>query len=259
MEFGILIGVLGLVTGFLSGLLGIGGGILMAPLLLYVLPLFGFPQLSMHTVAGLTIVQGLVACISGGITHKKSPFFSGALVAWMGIILFLASFGGGALSVVASNKLLLLIFSGMAVAASFIILFPNKADTEYPDISKFTFNRFRAVVVSGVVGFLGGLVGQGGSFILIPLMTAFVKIPTRIAIGSNLAIVFLASLAAFMGKAATFQINWLLSLPIVLSVVPGAYLGAHMSSKVSVNHLRKILAICIGLAAIRITVSAIGQ
>jgi len=259
MEIGVIIGVLGLITGFLSGLLGIGGGIIMAPLLLYVPPLLGFPQLSMHTVAGLTIVQGLVACISGGTTHKKSPFFSGTLVAWMGSILFLSSFGGGALSAVASNKLLLLIFSGMAVAASCIILFPNAAEAEYPDINTFSFNRFRAVIVSGVVGFLGGLVGQGGSFILIPLMTAFVKIPTRIAIGSNLAIVFLSSLAAFMGKAVTFQINWLLSLPIVLSVIPGAYLGARLSSKVSVIHLRKILAICIGLAAIRITVSAVSQ
>lgn len=39
---------------------------------------------SMHTVAGLTIVQRLIACIAGGLTHKKFPLFSGRLVAWVG-------------------------------------------------------------------------------------------------------------------------------------------------------------------------------
>lgn len=56
----LLIGALGLGTGFLSGLLGIGGGIVMAALLLYVPPIFGFEPLPMRIVAGLTIVQGLV-------------------------------------------------------------------------------------------------------------------------------------------------------------------------------------------------------
>ena len=54
----LLIAFLGMICGFFSGLLGIGGGIIMAPLLLYMPPLFGFEPLTMHIVAGLTIVQG---------------------------------------------------------------------------------------------------------------------------------------------------------------------------------------------------------
>jgi uncharacterized membrane protein YfcA len=258
MELLFFISILGLITGFLSGLLGIGGGIIMAPLLLYLPPLFGFAPLTMHTVAGLTIVQGLVACISGGLTHKKFQFFSGRLVAWMGIALFVASFAGGMASSITANELLLIIFALMALAASIIIIFPSKTDVEYPDITQFSFCRFRAVSVAGVIGFLGGLVGQGGSFILIPLMTSYMKIPTRIAIGSNLAIVFLSSFAAFLGKAATSQIEWLLVLPIVLTVIPGAYIGAHASRKLSVGNLRTILAVCIAIAAVRITISAVG-
>ena len=76
MEIYFLIGALGLISGFLSGLLGIGGGIVMAPLLLYAPPLFGMEPLTMQTVAGLTIVQGLVGCLAGLLTHRKFHFVS---------------------------------------------------------------------------------------------------------------------------------------------------------------------------------------
>ena len=243
MELYILIGLLAMVTGFLSGLLGIGGGIIMAPLLLYVPPLFGFAPLPMRLVAGLTIVQGLVACVAGGLTHRKFHYVSGRLTLWMGGSIFIAA--------------LLAVFALLAVVAALLIFVPVKEDSEDPDLEKLCFSRPRAVIAAGAVGLLGGLVGQGGSFILIPLMTSFVQVPTRIAIGSNLAIVFLSSLAAFLGKAATGQIAWALTLPIVLTVIPAAYLGGLASRRVPVAGLRLLLACVIAIAAVRIGFSVI--
>ncbi|MFP7753093.1 sulfite exporter TauE/SafE family protein [Thermodesulfobacteriota bacterium B35] len=254
-----IVGLLGVVTGFLSGLLGIGGGIIMAPLLLYVPPLFGCAPLPMQTVAGLTIVQGLAACISGGLTHTRHHFLSPSLVLWMGITLFASSFIGGASAGHIDNSHLLLVFAIMAFVAAVLIALPKRKEAEYPDLAHFSFNRLRALAVSVVVGFFSGLVGQGGSFILIPLMTVFVKVPTRIAIGSNLAIVFLSTLAALLGKALTAQIDWPLTLPIVATVLPAAYLGASLSRRVRVDTLRIILAVCIGLAALRIGLTALSS
>ncbi len=253
----LIIGALGGITGFLSGLLGIGGGIIMAPLLLYIPPLLGQPSFSMQTVAGLTIIQGLAACISGGLTHRKHHFLSARLVTWMGFTLFTASFAGGVSARHTDNNLLLLVFALMALIAAVLIILPGKQEEEYPEAGNLTFSRSRAVLVSVVVGFFGGLVGQGGSFILIPLMTLYVKVPTRIAIGSNLAIVFLSTLAAFLGKAITGQVAWPFTVPIVLTVVPAAFLGATFSQRVPVNTLRLILATCIALAAVRIGFSAL--
>ena len=101
--------------------------------------------------------------------------------------------------------------------------------------------------------------GQGGSFILIPLMTAFVRVPTRIAIGSNLAIVLLATTAAFIGKAVTGQVEWLLAAPLVLTVVPAAHLGGRVSRRVPVARLRRVLAILIAAAAVRIWMSVVSS
>lgn len=248
----VLIGVLGLGTGFLSGLLGIGGGIVMAPLLLYVPPLFGFESLPMRIVAGLTIVQGLVACISGALSHRQFRMVSDRLSLYMGISIFIGAMVGGVGSGLVSNEILLFLFAVLAFSAAFLMLAPVKTDSDNPDVECLTFHRWRAVTTASGVGLLGGLVGQGGSFILIPLMTSFVQIPTRIAIGSNLAIVLLSSTAGFIGKAATGQIEWWMAVPIALTVVPAAHVGSQVSRKVSVSWLRRVLAVLIAIAAIRI-------
>jgi uncharacterized membrane protein YfcA len=258
MEFLLLIGVLSLITGFLSGMLGIGGGIIMAPLLLYVPPYFGFPALAMQTVTGLTIVQGLTACVFGALAHGKLKAVSLPLSGWMGSVIFAAALAGGSISAYVGHRHLLLIFALLALAAAVLILRPWRATGVGQDVKQFTFSRPRAVAASGGVGFFGGMVGQGGSFILIPLMTSWVKVPTRIAIGSNLAIVLLSTLAAFLGKALTGQIEWLLALPVVLAVIPAVWLGAHVSHRVPVGVLRQILAVCITLAALRIGWTALG-
>lgn len=257
MEILLLIAGLGLLTGFLSGLLGIGGGIVMAPLLLYVPPLVGLEPLSMRTVAGLTIVQGLAACISGGLTHRRFDFVSRRLVLSMGTSIFAAAAVGGAAARFVSDQLLLAVFGALAAAAAILMLLPMRRDSEQPDVRELEFHRSRAVVSATGVGLLGGLVGQGGSFILIPLMTTLVHVPTRIAIGSNLAIVLLSTTAAFLGKALTGQIEWLLAAPLVLTVMPATYLGSRVSHRLPVASLRRVLAILIAAAAIRIWLSVL--
>ena len=255
MEIYFVIGGLSLITGFLSGLLGIGGGIILAPLLLYVPPVFGLEPLGMRDVAGLTIVQGLLACIGGVLVHRKLQFVSDRLSLCMGATIFIAAGVGGAASGFIANEILLFIFACLAFVAAILMIKPVRNDSEKPDAASVKFRWQRAVSVASGVGLLGGMVGQGGSFILIPLMSSYVKIPTRIAIGSNLAIVMLSSLAAFISKAATHQIQWLLTIPIVLTVIPFAYLGVYVSSKVSVLWLRRILASLIAVAALGIWLS----
>jgi uncharacterized membrane protein YfcA len=257
MTYSIIIGLASLVSGFLSGLLGIGGGIIMAPLIIFMPVWVGLPPLSMKVVAGLTITQGLVACLFGTFYHKKFNFVSGRLIGHMGIPIFLMSFLGGYLSHFVSNDLLLILFATLALSASSLILVPVRGDSENPDVNSLEYSRTKAVMASAGVGLLGGMVGQGGSFILIPLMTSFVQVPTRIAIGSNLAIVLLASLAGFLGKAVSGQIEWLLTIPILIATIPATFLGSLASRRVSFVYLKRILAVLIAIAAVRIWFSVL--
>jgi uncharacterized membrane protein YfcA len=240
-------------TGFavscLSGLLGIGGGIVMAPALLYLPPAFGFHALDMRQVAGLTITQGLFACLSGAWRHDRYRSVSRRLVISMGSAIAAAALTGSVVSRWVANEVLMVVFAGLAAVAALMMWLPKTEDHGAGDPDACLFHLPLAVSIALAIGFLGGLVGQGGSFILIPLMLHVLRLPTRVVIGSNLALVFLASLAGFAGKAATGQVPFLPAVLLVIAAVPGAQLGGILSHRTHPRWLRTTLAVVIALAA----------
>jgi uncharacterized protein len=245
----VLILIVGFTVSCLSGLLGIGGGIVMAPALLYLPPAFGLEALDMRQVAGLTITQGLFACLSGAWRHDRYRCVNRRLVIAMGSAITAAALAGSVSSRWVANEVLMVVFAGLAAVAALMMWLPKSDGAEVEDPDAIRFHVPLAVSIAAAVGFLGGLVGQGGSFILIPLMLHALRLPTRVVIGSNLALVFLASLAGFAGKAATGQVPLLPAMLLVLAAVPGAQIGGILSHRTSPRWLRTTLAVVIALAA----------
>lgn len=251
-----LVFLIGLATSFFSGLVGIAGGIMAGPALLYLLPALGGTALDMKAVAGLTMTQGLFASLSGAFRHGKAGFSNARLVSWIapGMVAFMAL--GAVLSKYLSERLLLAIFAFLALAASASMLAPAKeAEAGAREV---IFIRWKALLLGSAIGFLGGLVGQGGSFILIPAMIYILGIPIRAALGSNLAIVSLAALAGFLGKLVSGQVALVPALALVAGCLPGAQLGAYLSTRTSPLIIKRLLAGIIGLAAARIWMQVLG-
>lgn len=248
----IVIFSLGLGVSFFSGFLGIGGGIIMAPALLYLLPATGAVALNMKIITGLTVTQGLFASLSGALKHGSYNFVSRTLVLYMGVTIMVSAFVGALLSRWVSNNILGGVFATLALLAALLMFIPQPQRDVEVSPQKVRFNRAAAVAIAVIIGFLGGLVGQGGSFILIPLMLFVLKIPTRIALGSNLAIVFISAMAGFVGKIATGQVPIILAVALVLGALPGAQIGGYLSKRTRPVTLRTILAGVIALAAARI-------
>lgn len=258
VELAITLFCLGLLGGFFSGWLGIGGGIIMAPLLLYVPEALGTGALDMKVVAGLTMVQSLFASGSGVLVHRRFRHVNRELVLWMGSSIIVATLAGALASHYVSAETLLGIFALLAFIAAFMMFLPRQEVETEPVASGVEFNHTLAVACAAGIGLVGGLVGQSGAFIIIPVMLYVLKIPTRTTIGSSLGIVFLSALAGSAGKLVTGQVDFAMALFCVSGALIGAQAGGVLSQRTRRRHLRQILAALIAFTAIRMVLDLAG-
>lgn len=243
-----LLGVLGFVGAFLSGLVGVGGAIIMIPLLLYIPPVVGFDALGIRTVAAVTIVQVAVSGLVGMMSHRGR--IERSLVIAVGVSMTGASFAGALLSATVDPLVLEVVFATMAGAAAAVTLL--RRGRMAPDrAGPLDFSRPAAAAIGGGIGFLAGMVGAGGAFLLMPAMLFVLNIPMRAAVGASLATVAISAGAGLIGKAATGQVDWLLAAALVAGAIPGSMIGALVSKRSRVEHLSTVLGVLVGLVAIR--------
>lgn len=246
----VLVG-LGAVGAFVAGLVGVGGAIVMIPLLLFVPPLFGLDAIPMHTVAGVTMIQVAAAGVAGVLAHHGRERVSGTLVAVLGSAMMFGAFGGAVLSRYMSSQSLEAVFAGIATLAAVLMLGRLNRMPDHGAQGTPLFSRPLAVMLGGGVGVLAGMVGAGGGFLLMPLMIHVLGIPLRTAVGASLGVVALTGIAGAFGKAASGQVEWLLALALVAGALPGAQLGAVVSRRTRPETLGLILGVFIALVAIR--------
>jgi hypothetical protein len=245
-----LLVLLGFGGGFLSGLLGVGGAVVMIPVLLYVPPLLGFARLDVHVVTGVTIVQVAAAAVAGGLGHLGAGKVDRGLLVDIGVSLTVASLAGALLSGSVDARALEAVFASLAlVAAAMMLLLRSRTA---PETGAPSGHRRPLAVLLGVgVGVPAGMVGAGGAFILIPLMLFVLRVPLRVAVGSSLWIVLLGAIAGVFGKAATGQIDWALALGLVAGALPGGRLGSAVSGRVPRERLAVALGLIIAVVALR--------
>ena len=245
----------GAVASFLSGLLGIGGGIVITPLLLYLPAAASAPALPVKIVTGLTVVQAISGGLFGAYRHRRYGHVSMRLVRIMGPTGAAASLAGALASGATPDRVLLGVFAAFAAVAAVAFLLPtHPQDT---GVDELQVNVRLAVGISVVVGFFGGMVGIGAIVFILAALIHMLRIPTRIAIGTSLALGFFAAVAALVGKAATAQVDPPLAAIVFLAALVASPIGAAVSRRTQPRVLMVLLAGVVGLAAARIAWQAI--
>ncbi len=255
--FYVFLVLVGASVGFLSGLLGIGGGIVMFPLLLYVPPLLGLPGIGVKSITGLTMIQGFFSALTAMLYYHKNALVNKSLVFTLGLSLFLSSFIGALASKKVPDGPLLLVFGTLALIAAVMMLIPRSYLRDELTEDQVDFNKPVAIAIGIVLGFSIGLVGQGGAFILIPTMLYVLKIPLRVALGSTLAIGLFSSSAGLAGKVATGQVPFLMAVPLLAGAIPAARLGSIVGKKTNTRFLKWLLAAIIFATAVKVWIGII--
>jgi uncharacterized protein len=146
-----------------------------------------------------------------------------------------------------------IIYGILALIAAIMMFIPKKGLDEIP-LDQVTFNKWLSAIIAFIVGIGSGIVGAAGAFLLVPFMLVVLKIPTRMTIASSLAITFISSIGATVGKITTGQVELWPSLIMVIASLIASPLGAITGKKVNTKILQLILALLILVTAIKIWV-----
>ena len=246
---------LGGIGGLAAGFLGLGGGVLLFPLLLYVPPLLGLESLNVRTVAALVICQVFFATLIGGTAHWRSGRVHARLTLVAALNAASGSLVGGIASQWVSEWFLLLLFGVVTLLAAGMMFLPApSADRENISVQRVVVPLVPLSILSGATGIVVGFLGAG-NFIFVPVQIYLLKVPTRIAIGSNLAIAVLSTFSGFFGKLITGQIPFLMTVPVVIGAGLGALAGERSHGRVSPRFLRYVYAGVIGLITVRVWIT----
>lgn len=249
--FIITIFLIGFIGSYISGMVGIGGSIIKYPMLLYIPPLVGLASFSAHEVSGISAVQVFFATLGGVWAYRKGGYLNKTLITFMGVSILIGSFIGSYGSRMMSGEIINLVYGILALLAAIMMFLPKKGREDIPP-DQVTFNKWLAALFAFIVGIGAGIVGAAGAFLLVPIMLVILKLPTRVTIASSLAITFISSIGATVGKISTGQVEFLPAFIMVIASLIASPLGAKMGQKVNTKLLQWILALLILGTSIKI-------
>ena len=239
--------VIGILGGFISGLVGIGGAIVIYPALLLLPPLFGLPTYSAYIASGLTSSQVFFSTLSGSLNAYKSKNFSRTLILNMGSGMVIGSMLGAILANLINVQFVNTVYIIIALLA-LILMFIKVT----PSTSHIKLNRLLLITIGGIIGLVSGIVGAGGAFIIIPVLLVIFKLPMNMVVTNSIVIAFISSIGAFIIKLLQGYIPINSAIPLILGSILFTPLGMKMGQKIPDYIQKTIICVLIVVAIIKL-------
>ena len=270
MDFSMLLSPsLGLFVGVLMGLTGAGGGILSVPLLVFVLHL-SIAEAAPISLSAITLAAGVGALL--GLKNKILRYKAAGLMAIFGLLL---SPLGLWISQRTPNAPLLIIFSLTLFYVS--IRLYRQAYKEIhgiPDfdgkppppclldtsVGKLAWNVpcARALMFSGgLAGFLSGLLGVGGGFVIVPALKRYTDLPVNSIVATSLGVLAIVAGGGTIFSALSGNLNLSIAMPFALGALFGLLVGRAFGKKLSGPRLQQIFSVLAFSVAISLIVKGI--
>ncbi|WP_205709387.1 sulfite exporter TauE/SafE family protein [Kineococcus siccus] len=249
----VVVALLGAVIGLLLGLLGGGGSILAVPALVYGA---GLPLAA--AVPTSLLVVGLSSATAVLTRLRRVQWRLGGVLGAAGA---LATVAGTAVNRLLPDRWVLLGFALVMVVAGVRMLHPGRQDADLPPGGSADWRRRlpRAIGAGLGVGFLTGLFGVGGGFLVLPALTLLLGLPMTTAVPTSLAVVALNSAVGFAAHARGGSgIDWPTAAAFAAAAMTGSLAAARLSGRLPAAHLRRGFAVLVLVVAVVVVVEALG-
>lgn len=223
----------GILTGFISGFFGVGGGMILVPMLLMV----GYV---MKEAVAISIMQMVFSSIYGSFLNAKKA----QNVLKDGIIIGIGGFVGGLQSgyIVSnvSNEFLQYLFIFILVF-SIIRIFYSPA--EQASENQKTKSKLILFVIGFFIGIVAMSIGVGGSILLTPILVSFLKYDLKAATALGLFFVIFSSIAGFISISIHGQMLFFEGAVVGIASLIGVYFGIKVKHIVHSNSYKKYIII----------------
>jgi uncharacterized membrane protein YfcA len=250
---------LGVLVGIVAGLLGIGGGVVIVPILVFVFSAHGFPPQHIMQIALATSLGSIVfTSVSSFMTHHRHGAVRWDVVKGITLGILVGTFSGTWIAAQLSTRALKIFFACFLyyVAATMLSNFKPKPSRQLPGLLGMN-------SVGGVIGVVSSLVGIGGGALSIPFMM-WCNVPVHHAIGTSAAIGFPIAVAGTLGyiinglpiaDLPTLSLGYLY-IPALFGIALFSFFsapfGARLAHKTAVVTLKRIYAVFLIVVATRI-------
>lgn len=252
-------------AGLLAGLLGVGGGIVIVPMLFWILTGLGFsPDVVMHLAVGTSLATIIPTSISSTRSHRRRGNVDEILLRLWAPGVFAGAAAGGFAAKFIDGEVLSGIFGVVAILVSLNMVTPRPLHLRDAPPRGLLANSSLA----SVVGLFSALMGIGGGTLSVPILASF-AVPILRAVGTASAFGLLIAAPAVVGFVwAGWDVPGLppgslgyVSLPAALVITPITVLlapvGARIASSINQRALRLCFAVFLGITAVRMVMQVL--
>lgn len=264
MEWVLLI-VAGLCSGIIGALVGLGGGVILVPAIVFLGSVGLLDGITPQTVVGLSVIMMIFTGLSSTIAYMKKKtvdfksgwiFFGGSapgtvLGAFVNKGLDLPSFQLYFGIMMVFLSLLLLVRKHLKPVAWFV---KNGRKTTFEDATGtyvYGYPIWFALLLTFGIGFSSGLFGIGGGSMLVPAMLLLFLFPPHVAVGTSMFMVFLSALVSSVTHISLGNVPWLYTIPVIPAAYLGAKIGAYLNHRLNSDSLVIVLQIVLLLLGVR--------
>jgi len=230
----------GILDGVIAGLLGIGGGVLILPILTYIM------QVEWKAATAISTIQITFASLFGTIFKwmQKSINFRYAIL--FGIPTGIARFFGSYFTDRIPGITIKIIYLA-SVLLALALFFIKKNDpgaeiSEEEAVKKIPAQKDYLIIIplGLIAGFGLGILGIGGGFLYVPILILLCGLPLKVAIGTSLMVVLFNAAPGVIGKLMSVRFDIWIGVAVALGAIAGSRIGTYLSKKLRSKVIRII-------------------